>query len=195
VDYQAAFDYVLMPKIHVNANIDAIPDTCPHKPVVLKLLQGFEDRLKSGGGIYFWGDYGQGKSALAAIFLKYALIGLRKSCLWVRCIDYPGYVINNVTMSDGILIDSFARSCNLLILDEFQLNNSNIRFSESAIESLLRDRNDYKLSTIITGNVALSTISERYPAMLSAMQEALHPVYVSGHNFRTARIENAQKGQ
>ena len=69
------------------------------------------------------------------------------------------------------------------MIDELIIREE-VRYTEEALEFLVRSRVDDKLCTIITTNHAPAYIEKKFPALLSALKEAVLPIKVTGHNFR-----------
>jgi DNA replication protein DnaC len=157
---------------------------CEHKKVVTNYIGKMPGIVGTRQGLYLWGDYGQGKSALAAILLqelaKYELIGF-----WVFCKLLPGYVINNNVWLENITYYERCVEVPLLVLDEFQIRPE-IKFQESCVEDLLRLRVSANKPTIITSNIVPSMIRSTYPAFFSVLQECCYPQRVEGHDWRAA---------
>ncbi len=71
----------------------------------------------------------------------------------------------------------------MLIIDEFQLR-ATIKYTENAIEDLIRHRLDDCLATIVTTNIVLTDLKGSYPALYSVLQDGLYPVKIQGYDFR-----------
>lgn len=176
-------DRMLIPKVHWNALLSKVPNRCVHKGHVSDYVEDIVPSITSGQGLYLWGDYGRGKSGLAALILKAAasrgFIGL-----WLRAKELPRHVIEKTQFDNEFTMMDRALDVPILVLDEFQVR-SDIRYTEVAAEDLIRARIDSKKSTIVTSNITISDISDRYPALYSVLQEGLFPIHIKGHDFRS----------
>jgi len=171
-----------IPEVHWKARIDRIPLKCKYKETISRYIKALASNVCKGQGLYLHGDYGGGKSAIAAICLreavKYGFIGV-----WVKAQQLPGYIITGTIFDNEQTFYERACSVPLLVLDEFQIRKE-IMFKETIVEDLVRLRIDNKLVTIITSNIGLTQLEKGYPALYSVLQEALYPVKVWGHDFR-----------
>jgi predicted ATPase len=177
--------FLRIPKNLWGATMADVPNKCPHKKLVSAYLDDIVANVESGQGLYLWGDYGRGKSALAAMTLKAAAIQ-RKLGLWIRAKDLPEYIINDTPFVEEQTMLERAKECCILVIDEFQVRK-NIGFYETAIEDLLRGRIADGKTTIVTSNIVPKELSETYPPLYSVLQESLYPIKVSGHDFRAEK--------
>jgi len=181
-----------MPKLHWEASIDKIPDL-PYKLTVLKYLGSIKERMVEGQGLLLHGPYSSGKSAIAAICLKTALLlQFPKIGLWIKAKALPDYIINKTRFDDAFTMYSRAKSVPLLVIDEIQLRK-NLGYTENMAEDLIRERIDKQLATIITTNHSLSTIRDEYPALYEILQEGVLPLKIEGCNFRQEKRINSEE--
>lgn len=180
----------------------AIPEntwaTCWHlvNPEVRARLQkcydSFAEYVNLGKGLYLWGDYGRGKTALASVLAKRWIQQSMQPCYWIRANEYPSIVIKEHRLSEYYTVADWCEEVPLLVIDEYQVRE-NVRFTETVVEELFRRRIDKKKSTIITTNVAPQTLEKAYPAMYAVLREGAVPVKVDGENKRVAIGEDTFK--
>ena len=183
-------DLMGIPINHWDAKFRYIPDGLRHKEVVREYCDNIRENLQKGQGLYLWGEYSTGKSALAAICLK-AAANHRIVGRWVRAKELPNIQISKQRdESEGLYYETL-KNCPLLVLDEFQMRED-IKYTENLAEDVIRFRIDNKLSTVITSNVVVTDLKQRYPALYAVLQEAVYPVKVHGHDFRQPRKGRAK---
>jgi DNA replication protein DnaC len=180
-------EHMGIPRVHWKVKFIDIPDKCSHKKAVRSYLDKIRYNVLSGKGLLLWGDYGRGKSALAAICLVHAaangFIGH-----WIKAKEIPKHVIEQTPFDDELTMYERAQECPLLVIDEFQIRYEETKYTEWSAEDLVRSRIDQKLATIMTTNVPLRQIEASYPAFYSVLQEGLYPIKVQGHDFRRAMV-------
>jgi DNA replication protein DnaC len=180
--------YLQIPEIHFNAKLSAIPNTCKHKKFIQDYVDQITPNIKTPKGLLLFGDYGSGKSGIAAICLKAALSSGSVG-LWLRASRVPEYQIEHVMFDADTLLYDRAMQVPILALDELIIRKD-LKYTEQALELLIRHRVDYKLCTIITTNHDPSYIKEHYPALASPLLESVVPVKCTGHNFRVPIADN-----
>ena len=164
-----------------NCTLERIPDTLAYKNVIEDRLKELSKILAAGTGFYLWGEYGRGKSAIAAIFLMQVL-ALGKMGFWVNAKKIPQYAIEKTSWESQTIYER-AMEVPLLVIDEFQIRPE-IKFQESIVEDWVRERIDAKRSTIITTNISPKQLEKSFPAMHNVVQEAMIPVWIIGKDFR-----------
>jgi len=145
----------------------------------------FAKYVSEGRGLYLFGDYGRGKTALASILARRWVATARQPCYWIRATDYPNIVIKERQLNEFYTVAEWCEETPLLVIDEFQIRDT-IKYSETVIEELFRRRVDRKKSTIFTTNVIPSVLEKAYPAMHAVLREGAVPVRVDGEDKRVA---------
>ena len=172
-----------VPKTHWESSLDKIPNACGHKSVMTRYLQNIYQHIEVCTGLLLFGEYSAGKSALASLCLKYAahagVIGY-----WISAADLPRYQIEGEMFDEELTCYERARTVPLLVIDEYFMRRE-MKWTEDAVDALVRSRIDEVRCTIITTNHAPSQIEESRPALAAALREATYPVKVAGHDFRT----------
>ena len=173
-----------IPEAHWHARMTEIPDRCEHRKRIQAYLNHITANVRRPRGLLLTGPYSVGKSAIGSIILKAAahqgFIGL-----WVTARKLPGHVIEKTPFDGEQTMYERAQVVPVLVVDEMQLGKS-VRYSEQAIETLIRHRVDARSATIITTNLLPSEIENIYPGLYAALTEAVVHVKVGGHNFRKA---------
>jgi DNA replication protein DnaC len=146
-------------------------------------VSSIDERIRDNCGLLLHGDYSQGKSALGAICLKAAaargIIGF-----WIHAKEIPHHLIKETRFDNEFTVYERALSVPLLMIDELQIRK-NPAYTEFSAEDLIRSRVDEQKTTIVTTNVSLDGVKNGFPALFAVLEEAVLPVKVSGHNFRT----------
>jgi DNA replication protein DnaC len=175
-----------VPKAHWSACLTNVGDSFSYKKKIQKYIDNIEDNVREPKGLLLFGEYSAGKSGLASIILKAAalkgIIGF-----WVVVRDLPEQVIKNVIFDDEYTVWERARMVPILVVDELLIRKE-VRYTEQAVEVLIRHRVDEKLCTIITTNHTPQAIQKSYPALFAVLQEAVVPLKVSGMNFRDRKL-------
>lgn len=171
-----------VPKIHWGTSVDKVPNACGHKSVLTRYLNNIYQHIQVATGLLLFGEYSAGKSAIAALCLKYAaqagVIGY-----WISAADLPRYQIEGEMFDEELTCYERARTVQLLVIDEYFMRRE-MKWTEDAVDALVRARIDEVRCTIITTNHAPAQIEESRPALAAALREATYPIKVAGHDFR-----------
>lgn len=182
-----------MPEIHYPASLASIPRKFQYVTTTSNWIDKIEENIHKPKGLFFCGDFGRGKSALAAICLKAAAV---KGYIgyWLSARKVAGYKINKDMFDDTMTCIERAETVPLLVIDEVQLSRGeNAGFTELAIEELVRDRVDAKLCTLFTSNMSPAEIKDRVASIGNLLGEAVIKVEVSGVNWRGIKQEQLKK--
>ncbi len=171
-----------IPAVHWSATLAEIPDQCSHREIIEKWCDNVMSNVEKSRGLLLMGEYSQGKSAIGSICLKAAachgIIGF-----WVSARALAEYKIEKTGFDEYQTIWERAQQAPLLVIDEVQIRD-NAKFTELALEELVRGRVDNQLCVILTTNHGREELQQRHPALMAVLQEAVVPVKVSGHDFR-----------
>jgi len=150
------------------------------------LREHYRDRK----GLILHGPYGSGKSAIAAMVLMVAAqnkIGghYRK---WIRADRWQKYVIEKTTYLPDCyheyLVADTARHADWLVIDEL-IPDSRDSFAIRELESLIRERVENRLFTIITTNASPAEWEERHPSLAAVFPQLGFVKFIDGYNWRT----------
>jgi DNA replication protein DnaC len=171
-----------VPKVHWSARMSEIPAKCRHRATLSRYVTKIKDHVRAPLGLLLFGPYSSGKSAAAAICLKAAaadgVIGF-----WTPAFNVPKWQIEKTIFDSELTVYDRCLTVPLLVIDEYQMRKD-MKYTEDAVDTLVRSRIDDELCTIITTNHSPSSISVARPAMFAALQESLIPVKFEGHDFR-----------
>jgi DNA replication protein DnaC len=190
---------IRLPELYWESRLSIIPDS-PHKEVVEQWdHDNVRDRISEGKGLYIYGKWGTGKSAIAAIILKAAaangIFGL-----WVNFKDLPSVHVDDDTFDDFETFPERLRAVDLLVIDEFEATKKKW-FAIELMEDIVRTRHQNKKVTLITSNQspvdltfpgAKPTINDKElrhltEGFLGVYPEAFHDLEVIGKNFRSGK--------
>ena len=181
------YDRIRLPKKLRNSRLGFVQSDSNHYPVAKDWFENINYKLNAGDGLLLYGDYGRGKSMLAAVFLKVALAHGHFG-MWLDFRDLGGVSSYKLMFDDSTLLLERAKIVPLLIIDEFeQRKNSKGEKShgETIVEALVREREAQGLSTIVTTNHSPKTLKESGNAGFYAiLQNACRPVLVDGPDHR-----------
>ena len=184
IEDERKLDRMGIPPVFRAASFAKIPDDCPHKEVVLKFAGDIEDHVRKGYGLLMYGENSRGKTALSTMLLRCLPKGMWG--LFVVSEKIPKYIIERTEFDPYEKYIDRMRSVDLLVLDEIVIHNTDT-FRDTCIESVLRDRVMDQKSTIITTNWTPDRLRKEYSSMYEVLREAVLPVQVEGHNFRSER--------
>lgn len=194
LDLQKIYNRIRLPELYWESRFSMIPDK-PYKERVLEWDHDhIKDRLREGKGLYLYGTYGHGKSAIAALILKSAaakaILGL-----WINFRDLTEAKIDKTSFDDFETLRERAFSVPLLVVDEFEVCLPDW-YNVKLLDNLVRTRHQDKKITIITSNHSpkdllfpnnkeLANLSGSF---LGVFPEVFNMVHVNGKNFRKEKI-------
>ena len=181
-----------LPPLFYDATLDKIPNELIYKEVIVRFIKDFKANLIDGRGLYLWGDYSSGKTALSCILLK-SLASIGKMGLFISARDIPKYIIEKVRFDSKYTFVDRMEMVDLLVIDELILKEGKDSFVETSVETIFRARLIKKKATIFTSNNSPSTVKQLFPALYAAMQEAVFPVRVAGKDFRAEKRRQLEK--
>jgi len=165
---------------HADAN--KIPDKCPHKKMLLNYVENICQLEPKGVGTYIYGPLGAGKTAVAVILLKAAMIrgcsGLfTTSTELQRSLEakYPVLLPNGATFEEGM------RNVNFLVVDDLG-GEDDASWKQHLTEMILRARQRDLLPTLITSNISPEAVQS--PWLKSFIGHYYIPIQTSGINWR-----------
>lgn len=183
--------FMKIPDLYFHCVLREIPDECPHKRILKRYIENIEINIAKGRGLYLWGNYGAGKTALSSILLKaaasYAQIGL-----WIRAPEIVKFYVENIRFNDEFTMLERALDVPILVIDELIIPE-HATAQHTYIEDLIRQRINDRQSTIITSNIAPRILDNRYPALSAVMKECMLDVEISGYDFRAAKRKDIVK--
>lgn len=146
---------------------------------------------KEGGNLLFYGETGLGKTYLSNCVAK-ALLDTQHTVLYQTAIHLFEDVCGDVVMNKKQNPDSqktyrYLYSCDLLIIDDLGTEFTN-SFVASELYNILNTRMREKKSTVISTNLNLKELTERYSDRISTRIFAEYKVYnFYGDNIRLAK--------
>lgn len=179
-----------IPKNHWDCRLSEIPDTCEYKSFIVDYCNDIKNNILGAKGLYLWGDYGTGKTGLAAIIAKAALSKGYMS-LWIAAENIPGYMCEDIYFSDEVLMRDRMFSVPLLVIDDLRLRDQrNVKsdWIERWLENVIRRRVDNTLTTLISSNNSVHEL-KKLKAVYSITSEACTFLEIKGKNFRKDLVE------
>lgn len=185
-------DLMRIPRRFWEASADKIPESVMAKAIAY--VRDIETSLNDGTGLLLWGPNGTGKTSVAVFIAKEAR---RRGApvLFVTAEGLrQGVIENRMFKGDVPLIDR-ARTVDVLLLDDFGKEHSGgSGYTERFYEDLLRQRSSRRLLTLITSNMGIAQLSERYkPSMIEVMKETVYPLKVDGPSQREHALDDLAK--
>lgn len=177
-------DRFCIPPKHRDATLDALPNK-PYRRTVCNYLRNLRRNLHDGVGLYLYGDYGFGKSALGCIILKF-VSQVGRTGLFLKCKRLPDLIINEILFDEDVTWYRRMRDVDVLVIDEVLVCGDR---RDRYLEDLVRDRSDSGLTTIVTTNESPKALGEKFRSFANVIQECMVSVLVDGKNFRAEKKE------
>ena len=139
---------------------------------------------------FFYGTVGIGKSFLSGCVAQ-ELIEKGYSCFYYSAIELFAQISKetfHTSQKDDLynLLD-YLYNCDLLIIDDLGTENTN-SFVSSQLFSIINERSLRKRSTIISTNLSLQELRERYSdRVFSRIVTSFNIVHLSGNDIRIAK--------
>ena len=163
---------------------------------ILTKTKAFVDEFDTeGGNLLFYGETGLGKTYLSHCIAK-ALLDTQHTVLYQSAIHLFEDVCGDAVMNKGQNPSSqetyrYLYNCDLLIIDDLGTEFTN-SFVSSELYNILNTRMREKKSTIISTNLNLQELTERYSDRITTRIFAEYKVYTFyGDNIRLAKRKKA----
>lgn len=163
---------------------------------ILNKIKSFIELFdKDGGNLLFYGETGLGKTYLSNCIAK-ALLDTQHTVLYQTAIHLFEDVCGDVIMKKGQNPGSqetyrYLYSCDLLIIDDLGTEFTN-SFVSSELYDILNTRMREKKSTVISTNLNLQELTERYSDRIATRIFAEYKVFnFYGDNIRLAKRRKA----
>lgn len=179
-----------VPKVHWGASWDK--EVCgvgrleelDYAMDVKKAKDNWKAFREAGENLLFYGPYGSGKSALAAMFLRDLVDEQSIAGYWVNALRIQEMVIQKWQHDDQMTCWERALTSPVLVIDDLVLTKEQ-KFQDKQLEILVRARLDNGAFTIVTANMDVDAMRELYPALAGAMDGTYVQIEVDKWNFRT----------
>lgn len=161
------------------------------QPAAKKAIEAFltdPAACDKGNGLAICGDYGLGKTSMAAILLK-GIAQRRKWGLFVKAADIPGYLINDTPFDEEETYPQRMYSVDLLVIDDFRVMKNPDSFITESADRVLRARSDDLKSVIFTTNLVGLQLKDRVRSIYDILSGMALFVNLTG----TSQRQNAQK--
>ena len=179
------FAYYGIPKKHWDVKLGELPES-EYKKEIEDWVLNFNSKIQKSKGLYLYGPYGTGKSAIGSMLLRAAAAN-RVPGLWLNYKELQSISINvndhmfsaDMTMMDRIM------SVKFLFVDEFQIKN-NQHWSVDKLDDIIRQRFQNELTTVIASNVSPADLvkKEMCGSLADFLREAVSSLMISGKDFR-----------
>jgi DNA replication protein DnaC len=153
-----------------------------------------QKHLNDGMGMVIYGPTGVGKTHLAQGLLIHTVGSLPRSGIFITSDRYVDMVYDEMRndgelpepYSDPFLLKYMRRTFDILVLDGLGAERATTEFARNAIISLVDNRYEEKLTTVVTTALSPSELGRTYgKRLLSILQESCFFINVEGVNSRT----------
>lgn len=161
------------------------------KNILDKTKSFVADFDEKGGNLLFYGETGLGKTFLSNCIAK-ALLDTRHTVLYQSSVHLFEGLLSDVVMKKEASPENrntyqYLYNCDLLIIDDLGTEFTN-SFVSSELYDILNTRMREKRSTIISTNLNLTELNERYSDRITTRIFAEYKVYnFYGNNIRLAK--------
>ena len=142
-------------------------------------------------GILIYGETGLGKTFLSNCIAK-ALLDKGHTVLYLTSINLfenilSGIIMGNVREKDKLMLYDYIYNCELLIIDDLGTEVPNT-FVNSQLFEIINMRNNKSLATLISTNLSMHALSERYTErIMSRIIGGFTVFQLYGDNIRYAK--------
>jgi DNA replication protein DnaC len=156
--------------------------------------KNIEKHIEDGMGLYLYGPTGVGKTHLAQAALTYILEKHTLSGLFVTADRYTDMIYDEIrnngelpeSYSDPNLLKYLRRMFDIVVLDGLGSERSSKEFTRNSLVTLVDNRYEQKLVTIITSVMPPQELGRNYGKKLpSILQESCFFIQVDGVDHRT----------
>lgn len=153
-----------------------------------------EKHVADGMGLVLSGPTGVGKTHMAQGALIFVVTSHTRSGIFITSDRYVDMVYDEMRndgelpepYSDPFLLKYMRRTFDVLVLDGLGSERATTEFARNALISLIDNRYEEKLTTIITTSLKPSDIGRIYgKRLLSLLQESCFFINVEGTDYRT----------
>lgn len=181
----ALADRCCIPECHRRASLAQVPDA-PYRDEFVAYLKALRKNILEAWGLYIYGYYGVGKSALGCIALHH-VVKIQRTGLFVMAKSLPEMMIEGVMFDDVQTYAQRVMSVDMLVIDEWLVQKDK---RDRLVEEVVRDRHSKGKPSIITTNhspAELKGTQGKPPlsvSMANFLQEAVISLHVEGKDFR-----------
>ena len=111
-----------VPSNHWDCLLSEIPDDVTYKDFIVQYTDEIAANIQAGKGLFLWGDYGTGKTGIAAIICKAAL-NKGYVPLWIAAESIPSYMCEDIYFDDSTLMRERMFEVPLLVIDDLRLRD------------------------------------------------------------------------
>lgn len=161
---------------------------------VNRWCSAYEKHLKDGMGMVLYGPTGVGKTHMAQGALVQVVGSSTTSGIFITSDRYVDMVYDEMRndgelpepYSDPFLMKYMRRTFDLLVLDGLGSERATTEFARNALISLVDNRYEEKLTTIVTTMLSPNELGRTYgKRVLSILQESCFFINVDGSDYRT----------
>jgi len=170
----------------IRDKIETIESNVEQIKKVEKFINSIEKAEKEGIGLYIAGSHGVGKTAIAIIILKTAILHYF-SAFFSRSTEVVDFVRSGWKNEEKKAYWTYVvNNCKFFVIDDIGRLFSQISDSERAnIDEIFTKRDDANLCTIITANHSLETNKDLLgEALYSNFKERLIEIKLLGEDYR-----------
>jgi len=179
-------------------------DDLESKDVYQYFRNNMKEILEDGEGFIFFGPKGTGKSSLAGLMLKAVIIYYKKNInvTFVDWTEYLGQYFYNTWSDKPYSVQSEAKAwvrknmkeAKLLVIDDLGKSKRNYNSIMEHLLEIINYRNRNNLSTIITMNISLQELDQKYDDEHDRLSDRLRQVNLPvGFLGESHRLEQSKE--
>ncbi len=185
------FHSMHLPEQHWDCKLSHVDSDFSYVSLIEDYIAEIRTNIENGLGLFLFGPHSSGKSGLAAIILKAALVEAESVGLWIRGSHIARYRIEGTLYDNDTTMYQRCLDVPILVIDELIVRGDSR--AEPLMEDLIRERIDDKRSLIITSNITPAKLKTNYQGIAEVLVEATTPVKIQGTNFRE-QMRNGRTG-
>lgn len=157
---------------------------CDYKLKIKNYALKIEDMIKDGIGLFIYSkENSTGKTSIAVVIVKQAL-KIKKTALFVRADELKDAKISHKVFDEESSLIDRALKVDLLVIDDADKEyKGGSNYAGTLVETIIRDRSQRKMATIITSNRTPGEIAEIYTRDLAELlTECMIPIKIVGES-------------
>jgi len=174
---------------NIYQSVDSIKLAKYAQKAASRYVESFSEMVKMGKGLYLYSKTkGSGKTLLSIIIIYELMLKYKVKPLYISVVNILNELKNTFQqkeMNFYDLIQSF-KQADVLVMDDLGVEKTT-DWSEEILTQILDERMSHKKPTIITSNMPIAALEQKYPAgrIKSRVEKITFPVPMPEESIRT----------